>query len=51
MQEKLFEDRPYIMLDYEQWVQAYRSDRVTGFGLEAGDILWKASFLPAQPVQ
>jgi peptide/nickel transport system substrate-binding protein len=50
MQEKLFEDRPYIMLDYEQWVQAYRSDRFTGFGLEAGDILWKASFLPAQPV-
>jgi peptide/nickel transport system substrate-binding protein len=51
MQEKLFDERPYIMLDYEQWVQAYRSDRATGFGLEAGDILWKASFLPAEPVQ
>ncbi len=51
MQEKLFNERPYIVLDYEKWVQAYRSDRVTGFGLQAGDILWKAAFLPAQPVQ
>jgi peptide/nickel transport system substrate-binding protein len=51
MQEKLFEDRPYIMLDYEEWVQAYRSDRFTGFGLQAGDILWKAAFLTAKPVQ
>jgi len=51
MQEKLFEDRPYIMLDYEEWVQAYRSDRFTGFGLQAGDIVWKAAFLTARPVQ
>lgn len=51
MQQKLFDERPYIVLDYEQWVQAYRSDRFTGFGLEAGDILWKSSFLPATPVQ
>lgn len=51
MQQKLFDERPYIVLDYEQWVQAYRSDRFTGFGLETGDILWKSSFLPATPVQ
>ncbi|MBN1657636.1 MAG: ABC transporter substrate-binding protein [Anaerolineae bacterium] len=51
MQAKLFEDRPYIMLAYEQWVQAYRSDRFTGFGLEAADIVWKATFLPARPVE
>ncbi|MEJ2732348.1 MAG: ABC transporter substrate-binding protein [Anaerolineae bacterium] len=51
MQEKLFNDLPYIVLDYEKTVQAYRSDRATGFGLQAGDILWKAAFLPAQPVQ
>lgn len=51
MQQKLFDDRPYIVLAYELWVQAYRSDRFTGFGLEAGDILWKSSFLPATPVQ
>ena len=51
MQEKLFNDLPYIVLDYEKWVQAYRSDRATGFGLQASDILWKAAFLPAKPVQ
>jgi peptide/nickel transport system substrate-binding protein len=51
MQKKLFDERPYIVLDYEQWVQAYRSDRFTGFGLEAGDIMWKSAFLPATPVQ
>jgi peptide/nickel transport system substrate-binding protein len=51
MQEKLFNDRPYIVTDYEKWVQAYRSDRFTGFGLQAGDILWKAALLTAKPVQ
>jgi peptide/nickel transport system substrate-binding protein len=51
MQEKLFEERPYIMLTYYKNVEAYRSDRVTGFGIEAGDILWKATFLPAHPVK
>jgi peptide/nickel transport system substrate-binding protein len=51
MQEKLFNDLPYIVLDYEKTVQAFRSDRATGFGLQAGDILWKAAFLPAEPVQ
>lgn len=50
MQEKLFEDRPYIVLTYAKTIQAYRSDRFTGFGLEAGDILWKSTFLPAEPV-
>jgi len=51
MQEQLFEDRPYIMLTYAKNIQAYRSDRFTGFGLEAGDILWKSAFLKAKPVQ
>jgi len=51
MQAKLFEERPYIVLTYTKTVQAYRSDRFTGFGLEAGDILWKAAFLQAQPVR
>jgi peptide/nickel transport system substrate-binding protein len=51
MQEKLFNEFPYIVLDYEKTVQAFRSDRATGFGLQAGDILWKAAFLPAEPVQ
>jgi peptide/nickel transport system substrate-binding protein len=51
MEEKLFNDKPYITLDYQKYVQAYRSDRFTGFGLEPGDILWKAAFLQAVPVQ
>jgi peptide/nickel transport system substrate-binding protein len=50
MEDKLFNDRPYIVLTYAKTIQAYRSDRFTGFGLEAGDILWKSDFLPAQPV-
>ena len=50
MQQKLFDERPYIVLTYAKTVQAYRSDRFTGFGLEPGDILWKAAFLTAKPV-
>jgi peptide/nickel transport system substrate-binding protein len=50
MQEKLFDERPYIVLTYAKTIQAYRSDRFTGFGLDAGDILWKSAFLTAQPV-
>ncbi|MEJ2208286.1 MAG: ABC transporter substrate-binding protein [Anaerolineae bacterium] len=51
MERKLFDERPYIVLSYLKAVQAYRSDRFTGFGTDAGDILWKASFLPARPVE
>jgi len=50
MSAKLFEERPYIMLSYLKNIQAYRSDRFDGFGLEAGDILWKAALLQAYPV-
>ncbi len=50
MQEKLFNDRPYIVLTYAKTVQAYRRDRFTGFGLEPGDILWKSALLTARPV-
>lgn len=51
MQEKLFNERPYIVLTYAKNIQAYRSDRFTGFGLTAGDILWKNALLQAKPVQ
>ncbi len=51
MQEKLFEERPYIVLTYYKNVQAYRNDRFTGFGEEAGDILWKSGLLQGKPVQ
>ena len=50
MSAKLFKERPYIMLSYLKNIQAYRSDRFDGFGLEAGDILWKAALLQAYPV-
>jgi peptide/nickel transport system substrate-binding protein len=51
MQEKLFNDRPYILLTNAKTVQAYNSDRFTGFGLAPGDIMWKAAFLQAVPVK
>ena len=51
MQEMVFNDRPYIVLVNEYLLQAYRSDRFTGFissplGIEIG-----ISMLNAEPVQ
>jgi peptide/nickel transport system substrate-binding protein len=51
MQKKLFDERPYIVLTYYYAVEAYNSDSFTGFGLEAGDILWKSALLQARPVE
>lgn len=51
MQEKLFDDRPYLVSTYYNNNQAYRSDRFTGFGSGCGDILWKWCFLQGKPVQ
>ena len=51
MEEKLFNERPYIVLTYYKNIEAYRSDRFTGFGTETGDILWKSALLQARPVQ
>lgn len=51
MQEQLFKARPYLVSTYYDNLQAYRSDRFTGFGLGAGDILWKSDLLKASPVQ
>jgi peptide/nickel transport system substrate-binding protein len=44
MQEMVFKDSPYIVLYYDKMLQAYRSDRFTGFiesplGIEAGQSL------------
>jgi peptide/nickel transport system substrate-binding protein len=50
MEAKLFNDRPYIVISYYKNIEAYRSDRFTGFGLEPGDILWKSALLQARPV-
>jgi peptide/nickel transport system substrate-binding protein len=51
MQELAFNDRPYIVLFYEDMLQAYRSDRFTGFiesplGLESTE-----SLLSIEPVK
>ena len=51
MQELVFNDRPYIVLFYEDMLQAYRSDRFTGFiesplGLES-----TPSLLNVEPVK
>jgi peptide/nickel transport system substrate-binding protein len=51
MQEMVYNDRPYIVLYYENLLQAYRSDRFTGFipspiGIEAG-----VSLLNVTPVK
>jgi peptide/nickel transport system substrate-binding protein len=51
MQELVFNDRPYIVLVYENMLQAYRSDRFTGFiesplGLESTE-----SLLNVEPVK
>jgi hypothetical protein len=50
-QEQLFNDRPYIVLTNAKNIQAFRSDRFTGFGTETGDILWKSALLQAEPVK
>jgi len=51
MQEMVYKDRPYIVLYYEKLLQAYRSDRFTGFiesplGIEIG-----LSLLNVEPVK
>jgi hypothetical protein len=39
------------VLSYYKTIEAFRSDRFTGFGLQAGDILWKSDLLQARPVE
>lgn len=51
MQEMVFNDRPYIVLFYENLLQAYRTDRFTGFiesplGIEANE-----SLLNVEPIK
>jgi peptide/nickel transport system substrate-binding protein len=50
MEQYLFDQRPYIVLVYENYLGAYRNDRFTGF-LEQDGILWKNSLLEVEPVQ
>jgi peptide/nickel transport system substrate-binding protein len=51
MQELVFNDRPYIVLVYEDMLQAYRSDRFTGFIISPLGLEATASLLNAEPVK
>jgi peptide/nickel transport system substrate-binding protein len=51
MQEIAFNDRPYIVLDYQDKLQAYRSDRFTGFIESPLGIESTQSLLSVQPVK
>jgi peptide/nickel transport system substrate-binding protein len=47
MQEKIYNDRPWIVLLYRVNIAAYRSDRFTGFRTEAKYLLGKWSLMHA----
>jgi peptide/nickel transport system substrate-binding protein len=51
MQEKIYNDRPWIVLLYRATISAYRSDRFTGFNPVAKYLYGKWSVLQAKPVQ
>ncbi len=51
MQEMVFNDRPYIVLYYEKNLQAYRSDRFTGFIPSPLGIDIALSYVNVKPVQ
>ena len=51
MQEMAFNDRPYIVLWYEKLLQAYRSDRFTGFIESPLGIDIAQSFIKVTPVK
>lgn len=51
MQEMVFNDRPYIVLYYEKLLQAYRSDRFTGFVESPLGIEIAQSLLQVEPVK
>jgi peptide/nickel transport system substrate-binding protein len=51
MQDVAFNDRPYIVLNYQDLLQAYRSDHFTGFVESPLGIESVPSLLAAQPVQ
>jgi peptide/nickel transport system substrate-binding protein len=51
MQQIAFDDRPYIVLWYEKLLQAYRSDRFTGFIESPLGIDIAQSFVQVKPVK
>lgn len=51
MQEKIYNDRPWIVLLYGSVISSYRSDRFTGFSPDTNYLFGKWSILQARPVQ
>jgi peptide/nickel transport system substrate-binding protein len=51
LQEKLYNDRPWIVLLYGSVMSGYRSDSFTGFSPEARYLFGKWSILQVEPVQ
>ena len=51
MQEMVYNDRPYIVLYYSNYLQAYRSDRFTNFIESPLGLDDDASLAQAKPVQ
>lgn len=51
MQEKIYNDRPWIALLYGSVISSYRSDRFTGFSPEARYLYGKWSILQVEPIQ
>jgi len=51
MQERLYSDRPWIVLLYGSVISSYRADRFTGFDPETNYLFGKWSILQAEPVQ
>jgi len=51
MQEMVFNDRPYIILWYEDILQAYRTDRFTGFKESTLGIEISLSLTQVEPVK
>ena len=51
VQEFIYDERPWLVLTYNPVIQAYRSDKFTGFYLPAGSLLEVYSLLQVQPVE
>ena len=51
IQEKIYNDRPWIVLLYGSVMSSYRSDRFTGFSPEARYLFGKWSIVQVEPVQ
>ncbi|NJD60364.1 MAG: ABC transporter substrate-binding protein [Anaerolineae bacterium] len=51
MQEKIYNERPWIVLLYNSVISAYRTDRFTGFSPDTNYLFGKWSIIQAKPVE